>query len=1340
MDSLAIGSNLRGFEIEGILGRGGFGIVYRARHRELGTRFAIKEYFPSEIATRHGIRVVPRAPTFKHDYMDGLRRFKEEALRLIEFSNCASIVSCRDFFRLNGTAYLVMVYVDGLPLSDLLRGREAQERPFDEDDLITVMIPLLESLAVVHTADVLHRDIKPSNILIRYSDSQPILIDFGAAKQAAAELTKSFAPYTPGYAALEQVGDGTLGPWTDVYGLGALMWRMVARGSPPNPVRIEQRALAMLKGTADPLPSAVKLGEGRFPAQILKAIDNCLAVDEDDRIQECHELIRLLDPETNHRPQRKNATSSLLIGMEVHWDAWFGRHEKILDIPQVDADVNPRAIDGMTPLHWAAWAGQTSCIRALVKLGAIVDAKDNQHQTPLHRSILAGRSKSFVCLTEAGAEIKARDKRRRGVLELALLTGQSQILATAISAGADLQMGWGDDRTLLHHAVENGSPEQIEVLLGYGLGLEAKDRFEHTPLHWAARANRPKHLVTLIKAGSNLESLNEYGETPLQGAVTNKRWENAQILINAGASVNTESAWPYYARGRTWSTPLHVAAVCGRSKVIRVLLAAQADIHVTDLTYKGTALHWAAFGRHLEAISILLDAGNDPNARAKLDATPLHWLASPPRSENFGEIVSFIEMLDKLPRSIRSVSAIIHRFLEAGSEIDSRDEDGETALHWAAQHYDPKSPIMARALIESGASVASRRNDGQTPLHLASHPETVETLIQSQSDVNAKNNNGSTPLHLASQFRILEILIRSQADVNVVDNAGNTPLHIATMKHWSRESIELLVESGVNLHARNQRGLTALQLAAGFWNHQAVKALIKAGSEVDIVHDVSSANPLLFACCPVVLRHYTYDEQFTDEMAFETIRSLLDYGANPRSQFKKSYIPSSPQPRGRSPLHFAVRHLSARVVSLLSKSNIDMNVRDADGNVPLALVGTGDREEARLKIEILISGGANVRLWAECDKDALHNASLVGSARGIVHLIDAGVHVDTTNQVGKTPLHLAARFANVRSLKTLLRLGCDVRCCDANGLNALHLIAKLPREAVTEGDKSDAHVSIIQRRVEQTIGLLCSAGCNPNHSISSSSHSTPLHLVGEFNMLSILELSEWSEFLIDEIRTRARSAIAALVEHGGHLDARDHLGRTPLLVAALWGSSDSVEEFIRLGANIHARSKTDSTALHLAAVGNWENMTERHGEKIAQPEFPYSIMMEESVRFLIEGGSDVHARNHLGGTALHSACQSGGAKIVGVILDAGSDPNLQDRMGQTALHRACKNGRPEAIDAILDAGSNPDVRDGYGRLPWDYLRLRKEIQSTECPRRFLDSYAKLDRQLRLWNYSDIVRR
>ena len=295
-DALPVGTVLREFTIQAVIGHGGFGIVYRAGHNELDLTVAIKEYLPVELAVREGATVQPRSGTDRKDFEDGLRRFRDEAQALIDFDSHPSIVSCREFFRANGTAYLVMAYEEGQSLAELLASREAEGRPFSESELLAVMTPVLEGLARVHAAGVLHRDIKPSNILIRRSDGRPVLIDFGAAKQAAAKYTKSQAPYTEGYAALEQVADtGKLGPWTDMYGVGAVMWRMVAGGNrpwePPHPVRVELRSHAVIDDTEDPMPPARDLGRGRFAPRLLEAIDRCLRLRGMERIQGSRELL-----------------------------------------------------------------------------------------------------------------------------------------------------------------------------------------------------------------------------------------------------------------------------------------------------------------------------------------------------------------------------------------------------------------------------------------------------------------------------------------------------------------------------------------------------------------------------------------------------------------------------------------------------------------------------------------------------------------------------------------------------------------------------------------------------------------------------------------------------------------------------------------------------------------------------------------------------------------------------------------------------------------------------------------------------------------------------------------
>ena len=280
------------------LGSGGFGIVYLARHRDRDQwLFALKEFFPQELAVRDpgdGASVWPATAEAESALADGLARFEREAEQLRRFRHERHVVSCVNYFRANGTAYMVMDYDDGVPLSKYLRLREGRGRPFTEADLLAVAVPLLEGLGAVHRAQVLHRDIKPGNVFVRREDdavgrpAEPVLMDFGAAKQQyLSRHSRSNAPYTPGYAAYEQhTSLGRLTPATDLYAVGALLWRMVAGGAPghpglmvaddgegagagsmvwnPEPRAAASRAFESHAGRPDPMPSASELGAGTF--------------------------------------------------------------------------------------------------------------------------------------------------------------------------------------------------------------------------------------------------------------------------------------------------------------------------------------------------------------------------------------------------------------------------------------------------------------------------------------------------------------------------------------------------------------------------------------------------------------------------------------------------------------------------------------------------------------------------------------------------------------------------------------------------------------------------------------------------------------------------------------------------------------------------------------------------------------------------------------------------------------------------------------------------------------------------------------------------------------------
>jgi hypothetical protein len=295
--ALPIGTVLQQYRIEAVLGFGGFGIVYKARHQSLDLLVAIKEYLPQMYATRDGNTVHPLSGNDRVDFEAGMRRFLEEARQLVRFDGHPNIVACRDFFEANGTAYLVMNFEEGEELSGILRTREQLDRPLNEQQILGVVVPILEGLAHIHAAHVLHRDIKPANVFIRRRTEQPVLIDFGASKGNFGTQAKSSHVHTEGYAPIEQIEEeGQLGPWTDLYAVGAMLWRIIAHRNPP---KVQSRLGAKVRGAQDPMTSALEIGAGVYSEGLLRAIDRALQIDARDRFQSASEFIAAIAQRTD---------------------------------------------------------------------------------------------------------------------------------------------------------------------------------------------------------------------------------------------------------------------------------------------------------------------------------------------------------------------------------------------------------------------------------------------------------------------------------------------------------------------------------------------------------------------------------------------------------------------------------------------------------------------------------------------------------------------------------------------------------------------------------------------------------------------------------------------------------------------------------------------------------------------------------------------------------------------------------------------------------------------------------------------------------------------------------
>ncbi|ANE54106.1 MULTISPECIES: serine/threonine protein kinase [Methylomonas] len=283
---LQSGTIIDQYMIERELAHGGFSSVYLARQMTDQTQVAIKEYLPRKLAHRTWNNLVaPNGDEAKTLFMRGRALFFEEAkvLAMLKHHNIVDVIN---FFQANDTVYMVMTYDYGVTLDKILHRKML---PITEEFLLAVFPLLLNGIEAVHQKGLVHLDIKPANILIR-AENDPLLLDFGAIRKITLDPQRNRAKVlTNGYSPIEQYdNNGNLGPWSDIYAVGASMRACLDFKIPiPSPDRVKQ----------DNLPPAVKAHKRRFPEYLLKAIDWAMAIFPENRPQSVAELQQALSPQ-----------------------------------------------------------------------------------------------------------------------------------------------------------------------------------------------------------------------------------------------------------------------------------------------------------------------------------------------------------------------------------------------------------------------------------------------------------------------------------------------------------------------------------------------------------------------------------------------------------------------------------------------------------------------------------------------------------------------------------------------------------------------------------------------------------------------------------------------------------------------------------------------------------------------------------------------------------------------------------------------------------------------------------------------------------------------------------